>query len=187
VRFTAPVRLAGDGVVLRPLRSYDAREFARAFADDPQLGPWVGFEEDPDEDWFRDSLDEDQGPGFQLAVTDDGSDTFLGIAHVNCLLCHNGRGHLDSLSLWGYYTTRQQAWGMASFMSRTATTQTGQGVQPWSLANTRVVDYQLNTTTGNRPARCTVDTNGRCNVGLRVGQRMNAKKMRISELQRQDV
>ena len=22
-------------------------------------------------------------------------DTFLGITHVNCLLCHNGRGHLD--------------------------------------------------------------------------------------------
>jgi hypothetical protein len=94
--------------------------------------------------------------------------TFLGISHLNCLLCHNGRGHLDSLSLWGYYTTRQQAWGMASFMSRTATTQTGQGVQPWSLANTRVVDYQLNTTTGNRPARCTVDTNGRCAAPIKT-------------------
>ena len=41
------------------------------------------------------------------------AETFLGISHLNCLLCHNGRGHLDSLSLWGYYTTRQQAWGMA--------------------------------------------------------------------------
>jgi hypothetical protein len=81
---------------------------------------------------------------------------------LNCLLCHNGRGHLDSLSLWGYYTTRQQAWGMASFMSRTATTQSGQGVQPWAVQNTRTVDYQLNTATGNRPARCTVGTNGAC-------------------------
>ena len=90
------------------------------------------------------------------------AETFLGISHLNCLLCHNGRGHLDSLSLWGYYTTRQQAWGMASFMSRTNTAQTGQGAQPWSLANNRTVDYQLNTTTGNRPARCTVDANGRC-------------------------
>ena len=33
-------------------------------------------------------------------------DTFLGISHVNCLLCHNGRGHLDQLSLWG---TRRRA------------------------------------------------------------------------------
>ncbi len=88
--------------------------------------------------------------------------TFLGISHLNCLLCHNGRGHLDSLSLWGYYTTRQQAWGMAAFISRTTTAQTGSGVQPWSLANTRKVDYQLNTTTGNRPARCTVGANGAC-------------------------
>ena len=92
------------------------------------------------------------------------ADTFLGISHLNCLLCHSGRGHLDSLSLWGYYTTRQQAWGMASFISRTATTQTGQGTQPWTVANTRTVDYQLNTTTGNRPARCTVGTNGKCTV-----------------------
>ncbi len=27
-------------------------------------------------------------------------DTFLGMTHVNCLLCHNGRGHLDSINLW---------------------------------------------------------------------------------------
>ena len=46
-------------------------------------------------------------------------DTFLGISHVNCLLCHNGRGHLDSLSLWGSQTTRYQAWQLASYLSRT--------------------------------------------------------------------
>ena len=91
------------------------------------------------------------------------AETFLGISHMNCLLCHNGRGHLDSLSLWGYYTTRQQAWGMASFMSRTTTQGTPNGTTPpWSALNNRVNDYQLNTTTGNRPARCTVDANGRC-------------------------
>ena len=44
---------------------------------------------------------------------------FLGISHMNCLLCHNGRGHLDQLSLWGTYTTRYQAWDFASFLSRT--------------------------------------------------------------------
>ena len=87
--------------------------------------------------------------------------TFLGISHMNCLLCHNGRGHLDSLSLWGYETTRQQAWGMASFMSHTDTPRTpASGAvngQPyyWGLAdNTRYkTDYQLNTQTGNRPPR----------------------------------
>ena len=90
------------------------------------------------------------------------AETFLGISHLNCLLCHNGRGLLDSLSLWGYYTTRQQAWGMAAFMSRTNALGVNGNSGPWSVQNSRVVDYQLNTTTGNRPARCTVDANGRC-------------------------
>lgn len=102
------------------------------------------------------------------------AEKFLGIAHMDCLLCHNGRGHLDSLSLWGYYTARQQAWGMASFMSHTATLRVpvpgANNGQPyyWSLQNdvrlrgrrgydyTR--DYPLNTQTGNRPPRGALDS-----------------------------
>src|ERR1700676_5423516 len=49
------------------------------------------------------------------------ADAFLGIAHMNCLLCHNGRGHLDSLSLWGSGVTRSTAWQFASFLSHTNT------------------------------------------------------------------
>ena len=37
------------------------------------------------------------------------ANTFLGIAHMDCVLCHNGRGHLDQLSLWGKSALRQQA------------------------------------------------------------------------------
>ncbi len=89
-------------------------------------------------------------------------DVFLGIAHVNCLLCHNGRGHLDSLSLWGSQTTRYQAWQLASYLSHTQATRTAAAGavngQPyyWSIAdNTKAArtDYPLNTTTGNRPPR----------------------------------
>ncbi|MEP7355391.1 MAG: DUF1549 domain-containing protein [Acidobacteriota bacterium] len=89
-------------------------------------------------------------------------ETFLGLAHVNCLLCHNGRGHLDALSLWGYQTTRTQAWGLASFMSHTASVRvpvSSANNQPyyWSFQNdinaTYRTDYRLNTQTGNRPAR----------------------------------
>jgi hypothetical protein len=88
--------------------------------------------------------------------------TFLGVSHMNCLLCHNGRGHLDALSLWGYNTTRQQAWGMSSFMSHTQTTRTAAANAVnnmpyyWGLADNVknfTADYALNTTTGNRPAR----------------------------------
>ena len=102
------------------------------------------------------------------------SEKFLGLAHVNCLLCHNGRGHLDSLSLWAYYKTRNDAFAMSSFMSHTATmripTATAVNGNPyyWTLVNNvpgtatvqgvRVgndytLDYRLNTQTGNRPAR----------------------------------
>ncbi|MEI9812810.1 MAG: DUF1549 domain-containing protein [Acidobacteriota bacterium] len=94
------------------------------------------------------------------------AEKFLGLAHVNCLLCHNGRGHLDSLSLWGYYKTRTEAWSMASFMSHTATVRIpvdgaiNNNPYYWSIQNNvtvgrtnYTVDYQLNTQTGNRPAR----------------------------------
>ncbi|HEY2013272.1 MAG TPA: DUF1553 domain-containing protein, partial [Bryobacteraceae bacterium] len=88
-------------------------------------------------------------------------DTFLGISHVNCLLCHNGRGHLDTLSLWGGSTTRYQAWQLASYLSHTQLSRTpvdpsNNNIYYWSVMdNTKgyTLDYTLNTTTGNRPAR----------------------------------
>ena len=95
------------------------------------------------------------------------AEMFLGVAHVNCLLCHNGRGHLDTLSLWGSRTTRYQAWQLASYLSHTqARKTTAPGAakgQPyyWSVEdNTPAAktDYPLNTTTGNRPARQPVGT-----------------------------
>jgi len=86
-------------------------------------------------------------------------DMFLGIAHLNCLLCHTGAGHLDSLSLWGKSTTRQTAWGIASFFSRTTEARTpvdptNKNVYYWSISDKGKTDYTLNTISGNRPARC---------------------------------
>jgi hypothetical protein len=88
-------------------------------------------------------------------------DTFLGITHVNCLLCHNGRGHLDSLSLWGSTTTRYQAWQLSGYMAHTSFTRTpvdpsNNNIYYWKVADSQkgfTTDYPLNTTTGNRPAR----------------------------------
>jgi hypothetical protein len=81
-------------------------------------------------------------------------DTFLGIAHVNCLLCHDGRGHLTGLNLWGQTTTRYQAWQLASYVSRTSALKISATF--WMLQENPLgfnTDYALNTTTGNRPAR----------------------------------
>jgi hypothetical protein len=92
---------------------------------------------------------------------------FLGLSHVNCLLCHNGRGHLDALSLWGNQTTRYQAWQLASYLSHTqpknVPVDPSVANQPyyWNVQdNTPAArtDYPLNTTTGNRPARQPVGT-----------------------------
>ena len=81
-------------------------------------------------------------------------DTFLGMTHVNCLLCHNGRGHLDAINLWATQTTRYQAWQLASYMSRTSTARTpvdpsNNNIYYWSLLNNQknfTTDYTLNTT-----------------------------------------
>ena len=93
------------------------------------------------------------------------ADTFLGISHLNCLLCHNGRGHLDTLSLWGANTTRMQAWGMSSFLAHTnlqdplSDTTNTSSPRLWYVNDAAYkTNYALNTTTGNRPPRQPVGT-----------------------------
>jgi hypothetical protein len=81
-------------------------------------------------------------------------DTFLGVGHVNCLLCHSGRGHLDAISLWAAGTTRYQAWQLASFFSRSRPASTSG--MAWSIQDNGpgfTTDYALNTVSGNRPPR----------------------------------
>ena len=93
------------------------------------------------------------------------AETFLGISHVNCLLCHNGRGHLDTISLWAGGFTRMQAWGLSSFFAHVALrapavdSAVTNGPTYWYADdNGYKTDYALNTTTGNRPARQPVGT-----------------------------
>jgi Protein of unknown function (DUF1553)/Protein of unknown function (DUF1549) len=89
---------------------------------------------------------------------------FLGISHMDCILCHDGKGHLDSLSVWGAATKRADGWGLASFFSKTTLTRprrlpaAPEGQPPlrpryWIVADNSRGTYRLNTTTGNRPAR----------------------------------
>lgn len=91
---------------------------------------------------------------------------FLGMAHYDCLNCHNGRGHLDQISLWGSQTTRQQAEQMSAFFARTRFTAYPSPVPPpgqvssdpyyqsFSVDNiATTAGYDLNTNYGNRPNR----------------------------------
>ena len=96
---------------------------------------------------------------------------FLGLSHYDCLLCHNGRGHLDQISLWGSQTTRMQAESTAAFFVRTRLTRypapnppPGQTSPDPYYQSTLVEDvvnvssYDLNTNYGNRPNRVPVGT-----------------------------
>lgn len=94
------------------------------------------------------------------------AEQMLGITHMNCLLCHNGRGHLDTLNLWASQTTRFQAWQLSAFMAHTWPVRK-KIVDPnmpqnnnfffWAI-DKYTTDYQLGSTTGNRPARAYVGT-----------------------------
>ncbi len=86
-------------------------------------------------------------------------ETFLGNSHFNCIVCHNGRGHVDTLSLWGKGASRMQGYGFAAFFSQATFVQQPRDQRPdpniyyWTVGLNRVGTYALNTTTGNRPPR----------------------------------
>ncbi len=94
--------------------------------------------------------------------------TFLGLGYYDCLLCHNGRGHLEEVSLWGKSVTRLEAMQTAAFFSRQRiaarsqreglceATQSCQGMFYFNSfdVDDRVTGaYGLNTNFGNRPNR----------------------------------
>ncbi|MGH9854797.1 MAG: DUF1549 domain-containing protein, partial [Blastocatellia bacterium] len=93
--------------------------------------------------------------------------TFLGLSSMDCLLCHDGRGHLDAVNLWGANTTRADAWGMAAFFARTRRqTQTvAQNYIKYNISELGAGEYQLNTNSGNRQTRAPI--NGRNSVDPR--------------------
>lgn len=84
--------------------------------------------------------------------------TFLGMGHYDCLLCHNGKYHLDTLSAWGAKVTRTEAQQMAAHFSRI--TMTGRRVaetdyyyNSFDVGERATGFYVLNTNAGNRPNR----------------------------------
>lgn len=90
------------------------------------------------------------------------AERLLGMGHQNCVLCHNGRGHMEALSVWGKSATRAQAWGLSAFFSKTVSRRTypeptNRNVWFSSFEDApRNVEYSLNTTTGNRSPRSPV-------------------------------
>jgi RimJ/RimL family protein N-acetyltransferase len=87
-----PEALADEGVALRPLREDDVPAYAAAFRDDTELGRLIGVERDPDEAAVRERIAEQHTrPGFELAITADGSDAFRGLVAVHSIEPDHGR------------------------------------------------------------------------------------------------
>lgn len=82
---------------------------------------------------------------------------FLGINTVDCLLCHDGARHLDTVNLWGKQQTRANLWGLSAFFARYRRTNQVVSQQPlyvkYIVSEAPTGEYQLNTTTGNRSSR----------------------------------
>lgn len=91
---------------------------------------------------------------------------FLGMSHYDCILCHDGRRHLDTISLWGAAAKRADAQKMASHFSRTTmaayrtTDTTEYYYNSFLVEDGRTGTYGLNTTSGNRPNRTPPVVNG---------------------------
>ena len=87
---------------------------------------------------------------------------FLGMGQYDCLVCHDGRRHLDQLSLWGKNATRLEAYRMAAFFSRVRRTADNNTSSPDYQSNTltdaTAGTYDLTTTFGNRPNRVAIGT-----------------------------
>ncbi len=91
--------------------------------------------------------------------------TFLGIGHYDCLLCHNGKYHLDNVSAWGVKVTRTEAQQMAAHFARVTMTarRTAESdfyYQSWDVAERPSGLYVLNTNSGNRPNRAPAMVHG---------------------------
>ncbi|MBI2689696.1 MAG: DUF1553 domain-containing protein [Acidobacteria bacterium] len=89
--------------------------------------------------------------------------TFLGLGHYDCLACHNGRGHLDQLSLWASTVTRSDAYRMAAHFSRLNIAGRAAPAGDYYVGSFDVNDrttgtYDLSTTFGNRPNRVKIGT-----------------------------
>jgi hypothetical protein len=89
---------------------------------------------------------------------------FLGISTVDCLLCHDGARHLDSLNAWAKDEKRINMQGLAAFFARTQMTRTAipsTNYAKWVVSQRATGDYMLNTNSGNRQARVPVNGSNR--------------------------
>jgi len=98
--------------------------------------------------------------------------TFLGLGHYDCLLCHNGKRHMETISSWGARSLKIDAQRMAAHFARVSmSTYPKDGPEPFYVNSTTVLNrasggYDLNTNYGNRPNRVAVTVDGKTVASL---------------------
>ena len=132
------------GVALRRLRARDAAPFARAFADDSQLGVKVGVDQDPTEAWARrfiasQARERARGAFLGLAVTDLSGRPFLGQVMLHSPSWHNRRAEV------GF-------WLVPAARGRGAGTAAVRLLVDWALHELPLDRIELTTTPDNAPA-----------------------------------
>jgi hypothetical protein len=120
-----------------------------------------------------------QTPGGPIEDTYDtlfsrSASAFMGMSHYDCLICHDGRGHLEQLSLWGRRATRMEAYQMSAYFSRVRFSNRN-AMDPEFPNATFVTDattgnYSMNTTFGNRPRRVQIGLLRAANPAWRMGE-----------------
>jgi RimJ/RimL family protein N-acetyltransferase len=140
-----PDGLATDGVALRRLRARDAGAFAAAFKDDPQLGVWIGADEDPTEISVRRFIARQpslraRGEFLGLAVTDATRKPFLGHVMLHTFAWRHRRAEI------GYWLV---AGARGRGIGRTAVSL----LADWAFAALELDRIEITTTADNAAAR----------------------------------
>lgn len=98
--------------------------------------------------------------------------TFLGLSHYDCLSCHNGRFHLEQVSVWGAKATRLEAQRMSAHFARSSIQgYPGNVASDFYTGSNTIIEratgfYTLNTNYGNRPNRVAQVINGLSTTNL---------------------
>jgi hypothetical protein len=84
---------------------------------------------------------------------------FLGMP-MQCLSCHNGLGHLESVNWYLKSHARYDFWGNAAFFSRGIAKRTtpGDNQSSFTISDGTKGAYNLNTTSGNKTSRVPIGT-----------------------------
>lgn len=101
------------------------------------------------------------------SVTVRAATIFLGMGSYDCLMCHDGRGHLEAVSAWATRTTRLEAERMAAHFSRVnfagypGNDKANFYTQSHVILDKPAGTYVLDTKWGNRPNRYPIQVDGK--------------------------